>query len=951
MKTRRIFVFAIITSLMVVIAAVWRFRNLLFTGRAGPDADRPMPDRATLDLEQYEGLSEAEAAARRSEDISQDEAEYARQVRREIWRTSTFSIFNLGMLGLAIAQTLLGDPLSALLTVGVLILNIALTAGQQLYATSQVEKLLEQGKPMATAMRSGRIRSLPSDEIVIDDVLVAGPGDEFLASGVLLGGSPVVLTVDSGEDLSKSVRNNTGDSIVAGSYCVQDRAIFRVTALPKQVESENWSPVQSKADWTPLQRIMARILRLLLVLIVLFLAMLVLDMANLPVIGWIFEADYRETASVFFSIAPSSLYFMIVVTYALGSVRLGDFGALVRDSRAVESLAQISVLCLSKTGVLTGAEVTLEMAPVPAGQTPLAETRVRQILGDIAFSMPADNIYFQAIRASFKGERRPLTDEAPYLSAYGWRAVTFAESDLRGTYVIGEPAVLEPFVMTTEIVAEDDPDPAETESRLRSGLQRGINQIGGIFRRDDTEAAPNNNDLLINPESGNSIPASEAARAQSDRGMVTAFRNLRLRLGRANQENQEEMEPEVQERPELFFAYYPDPQPLTSSTGQPSLPSGLIPLGMLHFQERLRPEAQSAIQSFVDAGVQIKILSSDAPERVLATAVELGLVDTASALPPVVSGFELSQLPDNEFEEGALLAPVFANLTSNEKTKIIRGLQAQGERVAMVGDSVEDLGAMGAANLALTLHSSSQATLGVADIVLLEDSFDLLPAVLAQGQRIVNGMLDILKINLAQIGYVLLLIIAMILADRRIFYYHPTQGGIVAFFTVVVPSLGLTFFASSGAVPRQYMRSRMFHFVVPAALTMTAAALVISRIFGQGVVDITYSQLAVTHGLILIGLLLVIFVQPPSRFWVGGDVLSKDRRTTYMAVILLGVFIIATYLPLTQELFRLLPLQGLVDYTTIVLVAFVWLFLIRAIWRAPWLSRYVGIVSKQLERD
>lgn len=279
---------------------------------------------------------------------------------------------------------------------------------------------------MATAMREGRIRSLPSDEIVVDDVLVAGPGDEFYASGVLLGGSPVVLTTVTGEDQSRTNRKDVGDSIIAGSFCVQDRAIYQVTATQTQVTNQKWSPVQGKADWTPLQRIMARILRLLLALIALFLALLVLDMSNLPVIGWLFEADYRETASIFFSIAPSSLYFMIVVTYALGSMRLGDFGAVVRDSRAVESLAQISVLCLSKTGVLTGAKVSLEMAPVPDGQTPLAETRVRQILGDLAFSTPADNIFFQAIRDSFSGERRPLTDHAPYLSAYGWRAVTFA---------------------------------------------------------------------------------------------------------------------------------------------------------------------------------------------------------------------------------------------------------------------------------------------------------------------------------------------------------------------------------------------------------------------------------------------------------------------------------------------------------------------------------------------
>lgn len=106
-------------------------------------------------------------------------------MRREIWRSSTFSIFNLGLLGLAVAQSLLGDPLSALLTVGVLILNIVLTAGQQLVATSQVERLMEQGQPQATAIRDGRIRSIDVDEIAVDDVLVAGPGDQFLAIGAV----------------------------------------------------------------------------------------------------------------------------------------------------------------------------------------------------------------------------------------------------------------------------------------------------------------------------------------------------------------------------------------------------------------------------------------------------------------------------------------------------------------------------------------------------------------------------------------------------------------------------------------------------------------------------------------------------------------------------------------------------------------------------------------------
>jgi cation-transporting ATPase E len=255
------------------------------------------------------------------------------------------------------------------------------------------------------------------------------------------------------------------------------------------------------------------------------------------------------------------------------------------------------------------------------------------------------------------------------------------------------------------------------------------------------------------------------------------------------------------------------------------------------------------------------------------------------------------------------------------------------------------------ADLRITMRSSSQATLGLADIVLLEDSFEVLPTVLARGQNIVNGLLDILKINLAQIGYILLLTIIMFLSDRRIFYYHPTQGGIIAFFTIIVPSLGLTLWASSGTLPRQYMRSRLWHFVVPAAITMTLASLVVGWIFGRGLLDIAYSQLAITYLLVTIGLVLVIFVQPPTRFWVGGDVLSRDWRNTYMALVLFLLFILITILPLTQELFRLTTLQDAGAYAVIAVIAIAWTFLVRAFWRAPWLNRYVGILSERLEKS
>ena len=165
---------------------------------------------------------------------------------------------------------------------------------------------------------------------------------------------------------------------------------------------------------------------------------------------------------------------MIVATYAIGSARLGDLGALVRDSRAVESLAQISVLCFSKTGALTGARIQVEMIASGNGRPALAESRVRQILGDFAHSTRSDNVFLQALANNLDGSRRPVDEAASLMSAYGWSALTFSEADLRGSYVIGEPGTLMP-ILGLEPFAPEEEDGAEAGSVFK--------RLGRLFRR------------------------------------------------------------------------------------------------------------------------------------------------------------------------------------------------------------------------------------------------------------------------------------------------------------------------------------------------------------------------------------------------------------------------------------------------------------------------------------
>lgn len=942
--------------------------------RQARQQQKSLPFDLKLDLQQFQGLSEAEARERRSPLLARKREQEARQVRREIWRSRTFSIFNLSLLTLAAVRALLGDPLGAWLTLGILILNVGLNVIQQMMATKRLEQLMVQTKPLATAIRDGQIRSIEVDEIVNDDLLVIGPGDDFMAGGEILEGKAEVAEATAFSRENNVAVKEKGDLIQAGSYCIQGRAVYSVTTVPEDLGNQKWTPVQKKSELTPLQRIISRILRLMLVFIAVFLALLLLAWFNSPLLSRAFEAKYREAVSIIFSISASGLFFMIVASYALGSARLGGIGVLIRESQAVESLAQVSVLCVSKASALTSAQVHIDMFPSANGFPILAESRMRQILGDLAHSATGDNFFLRSLSDNFSGRKRALEQAAWSLSAYGWSAVTFSETDVPGTYVIGEPAILQPHLVDLQDPEEENSSLEKTGSVNGNLRQRfEIRRLGRFFRRNNQmkEEAADDTPSVVGSQAGieaNLLESDkpepgpfmaldgDASKAQVN-NRESIFQGLRHRLDKIRQSSQDLETEEKQDLefdpalPGLLFAYTPTPMVLYDVDGRPQLPVDLIPLCTLTFEERIQPQAIEVARTFTDAGVEVKILSSDDPNRMSDAAERLGLTSSEPAINAVISGLQLAEMNESQFEQAVKRATLLGQLNSEQKGRIVRTLRRHEQRVAMVGDRVDDVPAMEAANLSISLRSSSQAALSTADIVLLKDSLEVLPAMLQQGQRIVNGLLDILKINLTQIGYILLLILVMALTGKRIFYYHPTHGGVISFFTIIIPSVGLTLWSSAQALSIRFMRSRLAHFVVPAAITMAAATLAINQIIGQLDLNTPVSQLAVTYGLILIGLLLIVFVQPPTRFWVGGDVFSGDRRIITMVIGLFLLFIAVTYIPLTQEWFRLGPLTRAQDYVVIAAVSVVWAMLIRLIWRSPWLRKRAGILSDSPDRN
>jgi len=258
-----------------------------------------------------------------------------------------------------------------------------------------------------------------------------------------------------------------------------------------------------------------------------------------------------------------------------------------------------------------------------------------------------------------------------------------------------------------------------------------------------------------------------------------------------------------------------------------------------------------------------------------------------------------------------------------------------------VGDGVTDLPALREANLAIARQTSTQAALGVADIVLLDNSPRALLQVLYRGQAIVHGLLDVLKLNLTQVVCLALLIIA-IQAVSIGFPYAAAQGTAVAIISVTIPSVGLSFWATAGAVSSARFGRTLARFVAPAAVSLSMAALLVYLYFLERTGRVADAQLAVTYTLIYAGLLLAVFVKPPRLSWTTGqrrsrastqdEVLTREWRMTGLALLLGIVAFFLPAIPLAQRHLRLDWLQQPADYGIVGLVVLVWALILNLIW-------------------
>jgi cation-transporting P-type ATPase E len=332
-------------------------------------------------------------------------------------------------------------------------------------------------------------------------------------------------------------------------------------------------------------------------------------------------------------------------------------------------------------------------------------------------------------------------------------------------------------------------------------------------------------------------------------------------------------------------------------------PPALVPRAMVVIGDRVRGDAADTVAWFAAEGVQVKVVSGDHPRTVGAVAGQVGI---AGAGHPV----DARTLPEGRAELAELLEArsVFGRVVPQQKRAMVEALGSRGHVVAMTGDGVNDVLALKDADLGIAMGGGSPASRAVAELVLMDGRFATLPAVMAEGRRVIANIERVAKVFVTKTVYATVLALAVGLAGLA-FPFLPRHLTLISSLTIGIPGFFLALEPNTQRSSPGFVR-RTLTFAIPAGLTAAFGTLVAYQV--ADVANVPQDQARTTATLALAGLGLVVLA-------LAARPLNHLRRVLLTAMA--AAFGVVLTVPFLRTFFALdlPPLQ--VALTTLALVA------------------------------
>ncbi|MBQ3330575.1 MAG: HAD-IC family P-type ATPase, partial [Ruminococcus sp.] len=332
-----------------------------------------------------------------------------------------------------------------------------------------------------------------------------------------------------------------------------------------------------------------------------------------------------------------------------------------------------------------------------------------------------------------------------------------------------------------------------------------------------------------------------------------------------------------------------------------TLPDDIQPIALILIKDQLRENVQDTVNYFKEQGVTLKVISGDSVKTVRNIAKDCGIEGAENAV-------DMSTVTTDEaLAEAAERCNVFGRVTPAQKKKLVLVLQANGHKVAMTGDGVNDVLALKEADCSVAMAAGSEAARNVSQLVLVNNDFACMPQVVAEGRRTINNIERSSSLYLVKTMYSILLSL-FFLFSSHIYPFEPIQLSLIGALTVGFPSFVLALQPNRSIVRGNFT----FNIVTRAAPAAICIALnIILTAALSGALGLTHAELSTmaVYTTSLIGLMLIV------RLCIPFNVL----RGAMLAISTAGIIIATTFF---RDFFKLVKLSQPAFILQIVAIVF-----------------------------
>ena len=342
------------------------------------------------------------------------------------------------------------------------------------------------------------------------------------------------------------------------------------------------------------------------------------------------------------------------------------------------------------------------------------------------------------------------------------------------------------------------------------------------------------------------------------------------------------------------------------------------PFCLVVMGNRIRKDARKTFKYFDRQGVTVKVISGDNPVTVSEVARQAGIANPDLYI-------DCSTLKTKEeIYDAVRKYTVFGRVSPDQKRQFVKALQAQGHKVAMTGDGVNDVLALKDADCSIAMAAGSDAAAQASQLVLLDNDFSHMPEVVQEGRQVVNNMERSGSLFLVKNIFSLLLSLFTLFAGLS-YPLRSSQISLISAFTIGVPGFFMSQLPNTNRISGNFL-GNIIRKALPAAITnfiVIASLVMYGEVFDVSSIDISTASAIL---MAIVGFMILYhIVKPMDKFrwailWgcVGAMIFCLIFMHGFFGItgmsmrcIMLFVVFSVTTEPILRYLIRL---QGSIEY-------------------------------------